>query len=125
MLPPIFRLRFACLVALLGLLGWGQSVQAGVAAAKETVAQAHQWGPASAAHVVLGPSEALVLEAVAPRGPALALAVAGAEGFLLLAPTWRQAAALAALAVPRAPTLARSNSFRARLLRAALSPNAP
>lgn len=125
MLPPVFRLRFACVVALLALLGWGQPVQAGTAAAKETAAQAHEWGPTSATHVALGPSEALVLEAVAPRAAAGALAVGGPQGLCLLEPIWRQAAALAALAVPRARASAWSNALRARLLRVALSPNAP
>jgi hypothetical protein len=74
---------------------------------------------------VLLQSEALNSQADAPRGPSAVPAAPCWPDGLGCAPLWRQAAALAAEAVPVVRAGALADYFRTRLLRAALSPNAP
>lgn len=120
--PAAFRLLLICF-ALLGGAGLPGPVAAATTAVRATVTQADSGKRTPAA--LLAQSEALGQQAVAPRGPVLPLAGSPLSGFRSLSLAWEQAAGLAARATPLVRPGDLPNYFRARLLRAALSPHAP
>lgn len=125
--PVAFRLYLTGLALLvLGAVGLPHPVAAAptaTVAPEVTVAQAQRNERTPAA--LLAQPEALGQQAVAPRGPGLPLAGPPFSGVLLLPLAWKYPAALAARATPLRRAGGLPNDSRARLLRAALSPQAP